>query len=92
MKKNENKMQLIGNVFCVCIILIAGGVMIIQGIAAHKSGTMIPATTMSGTMIPPTSKSGPMTGLYSIVAGSLVFILGTTMLGYTIYIKNQKEK
>jgi hypothetical protein len=63
------------------ILLLMGAVMIVQGIEAHNTGAIIPATT----------KSGSMTGLQSIIIGCFATILGTVFLGYEI-LKRIKRK
>ncbi len=72
MKENKAGMKISwGAVALGTITLIMGGVLIIQGIEAYKTGTIIPQTR----------KSGPMTGLQSIVAGTLAVCVGLAFLG-----------
>jgi hypothetical protein len=56
------------------LLVIVGALMIIEGIEAHNTGTIIPATT----------KAGPMTGIQSIIAGVLVASMGIGFIGYEI--------
>ena len=52
-----------------------GAIMIVAGVTAYKSGTMIPATM----------KSGPMTGLQSIVTGVIASGAGSFFVGYEVF-------
>jgi hypothetical protein len=69
------------NVLGGALFILVGIMMIIQGIEAYKTGTIIPATI----------KSGPMTGPQSILVGSLIAIIGMALWGYEI-LKIIKQK
>jgi hypothetical protein len=62
--------------------LLMGFIMILQGIEASKTGSIIPLTM----------KSGPMTGLQSIITGSLALIAGMAFLGYEAFKKIRRRR
>lgn len=75
MKEDKDKIKITwGVVGLGTITLIMGVVMIIQGIEAYKTGTIIPQTT----------KSGPMTGGQSIITGVLAVCVGLAFLGHEL--------
>jgi len=62
--------------------LLMSFIMILHGIEANKTGAIIPATR----------KSGPMTGLQSIITGTLAGIAGISFLGYEVFKKIRQRR
>ncbi len=80
-KRPRNKVSW-GAVALGSIMLFVGGMMIIQGIGAYKTGAVIPQTM----------KSGPMTGLHSIITGVLASCGGLGFLGIEAWKRNKRRR
>jgi uncharacterized membrane protein (DUF106 family) len=81
-KKEASLKTTWGCVAAGALFFIMGFIMIFQGIEASKTGAIIPLTP----------KSGPMTGLQSIITGSLASIAGTVFLGYEVFKKIKQKR
>ena len=64
------------------LMVVAGSIMIVQGVSAYKTGTIIP----------PTTKSGPMTGLQSIITGIIAGVAGLSFVGIEVFKATKRNK
>ena len=69
-------------VFCSVVFIVASILFMIEGIEAHKTDSIIPATY----------HSGPMTGPQAILVGSLFGFCGIFLCVYEVYIIRKQNR